>query len=148
MKRNRFELLSHTADLGLVITAESVEEMLKQAGNGLLFLLTDPQKVRPVERYEFEIVFGSLENLLVRFLNKLIFAFDADRILLCKFDIRIVYGCSEEGGGEGTASVAAFGETIDPTRHRFKHLVKAATYGGLNVTYQNGVYKTTVILDD
>lgn len=148
MKRNRFELLSHTADLGLVITAESTEEMLKQAGNGLLFLLTDPEKVRPAQRYEFEIVFSSLENLLVRFLNKLIFAFDADGILLCRFEIRVVFGNSEEGGGEGTAKVIAFGEVIDHTRHHFKHLVKAATYGGLTVSHQDGEYKATVILDD
>lgn len=148
MKRNRFKLLSHTADLGLVITAESIEEMLKQAGNGLLFLLTDPEKVRPAQCYEFKVVFSSLENLLVRFLNKLIFAFDAEGILLSSFEIHIVYGNSEEGGGEGTASVIAFGEAIDLIRHHFKHLVKAATYGGLSVTHKDGEYKATVILDD
>lgn len=122
--------------------------MLKQACNGLLFLLTDPEKVRSTQQYVFEIVFSSLENLLVRFLNKLIFAFDADGILLCRFDIHIVYGNSEEGGGEGTARVTAFGEAIDRTRHHFKHLVKAATYGGLLVTFKDGEYKATVILDD
>jgi SHS2 domain-containing protein len=148
LKKNRFELLSHTADLGLIITAESIEEMLKQASNGLLFLLTDPDSVHPTQRYEFVVVFNSLENLLVRFLNKLIYTFDADGILLCRFDIQIVYGNSEEGGGEGTARVTAFGEAIDHTRHHFKHLVKAATYGGLNITHQNGEYKATVILDD
>lgn len=148
MKRNRFELLSHTADLGLVIIAETIEEMLKQAGNGLLFLLTDPEKVRPAEKYQFEIVFSSLENLLVRFLNKLIYAFDAEGVLLKDFEISIAYGNSEESGGEGTAKVIAFGDVIDHTRHHFKHLVKAATYGGLKVAHQDGEYKVTVILDD
>lgn len=84
----------------------------------------------------------------MRFLNKLIYTFDADGVLLKDFEISIVYGNSEEGGGEGTAKITAFGEAIDHTRHQFKHLVKAATYGGLSVTFQDGEYKASVILDD
>lgn len=49
---------------------------------------------------------------------------------------------------EGTARIVAFGEAIDLIHHHFKHLVKAATYGGLNVAHQDGEYKATVILDD
>jgi SHS2 domain-containing protein len=79
-----------------------------------------------------------LDFLLVDWLNELLFAFDSQKLLLCRF--RVV--CDEN-----RLDATAEGEVFDAKRHHLEHEVKAITYHGLKVERSGNVWLAEVIVD-
>jgi SHS2 domain-containing protein len=90
----------------------------------------------------FDFALNSGENehdyLLFDWLNELLFTFDSRRLLLAKYDVHV-----DRSG----LQAAAWGEPLDPARHRLEHEVKAITYHGLKVVQQDDGWLAEVILD-
>jgi SHS2 domain-containing protein len=123
-----FELFDHTADLGLRVRAPSLEELLSEAGRGLLaMLVANPASVRPVQTRTIELPVGEPALLLFDWLTELLYAFESDKQLLGEFDVQIT-------GGQLTGTCR--GEPMDPIRHEMDHEVKAITYHHLRVEQQ------------
>jgi hypothetical protein len=62
--RPRYELLDHTADLGIRVAADTLEGLFEDAGLALFDLLTDLNRVTPAARFQFSLKAESLEGLL------------------------------------------------------------------------------------
>lgn len=121
----RFELIEHTADLGLVASGATLAEAFSNAAYGLFSLITNLSAVRGVEPRRLKLEEDDAEMLLVGWLNNLIYLFDVERILFKRFDITDL---------DGHRLVAVcYGEKYDPTRHTLKRGVKAATYHMIKV---------------
>jgi SHS2 domain-containing protein len=135
-----FELFDHTADLGLRVRAASFEELLAEAGRGLLaMLVANPAAVRPVQTRTIELAAGEPSYLLFDWLSELLYAFESDKLLLSQFDVHIA-------GDRLTA--ACRGESMDESRHEMDHEVKAITYHGLKVEQDaSGEWSAEVIVD-
>ena len=139
-----FEEVDHTADLGLRVRAASLEGLFRQAALGLASLLTDPAAVGSSERVAIEVRGLDLEELLVGWLNELLYRFESGRLVLTTFpELRI------ERGGEGHRLCAtATGGRWDPQRHPSGAPLKAATYHGLEVVpAADGSFEVTLIFD-
>jgi SHS2 domain-containing protein len=135
-----FELFEHTADLGLRVRAQSLEELLIDAGRGLLsMLVANPEAVRSFQTRTITLSAEAPAYLLFDWLSELLYAFEAEKLLLCEFDVRL-------NGGQVTAMCR--GEPMDSARHQMDHEVKAITYHGLAVTQNNdGSWQAEVIVD-
>lgn len=134
-----YEVFDHTADLGLRVAAKSLEELFEEAGRGLTSLIvTDLRSVQCTEEKSIQIAGTDLEYLLFDWLTELLFAFEANRVLLVEFQVRL--------NADGLSAVCR-GEYLDPARHQLEHEVKAITYHGLQVTQQNGEWAAEVIVD-
>ena len=135
-----FELFDHTADLGLRVRAASLEELLAEAGRGLLaMIVANPVAVRPVQSKTIELAAGEPSYLLFDWLSELLYAFESDKLLLSAFDFHIA-------GGQLTATCR--GEPMDESRHEMDHEVKAITYHGLKVEQgADGQWTAEVIVD-
>ena len=138
-----FELFDHTADLGLRVRAASLEELLADAGRGLLAMhVANPEAVRPVQTQTIELTADEPAYLLFDWLSELLFAFESDRLLLAEFAIAV------EGENPPLCLRAVCrGEPMDPARHVMDHEVKAITYHGLQVEQQDGTWFAEVIVD-
>ena len=139
-----FEEVDHTADLGLRVRAESLEGLLRQAALGLASLLTDPAAVGSSERATIEVRGIDLEELLVAWLNELLYRFESKRLVLTAFpELHI------ERGGEGYRLLAAgTGGRWDPQHHPPGAPIKAATYHGLKIVpATDGGFEITLIFD-
>lgn len=158
------ELFDHTADLGLRVTAETLEGLFAEAGRGLLsILVVNPQAVQPVLSRRIELAADDLQWLLFDWLNELLFTFDTEKLLLCQFEIELAgeiasdaaaSGPSRSLGSEKPPSASAWqlralcrGEACDPQRHAMDHEVKAITYHGLRVERTEHGWKAEVIVD-
>ncbi|MEE8353854.1 MAG: archease [Dehalococcoidales bacterium] len=126
-----YEIVDHTADVAIVARGADVGEAFASAGRALLSLITDPDSVAEVEERRIELSATDLKDLLVAWLNELIYLFDAENLLLSGFDVRPV-------GDTGLVATAR-GERVDKTRHRIKLGVKAATHHMLEIDRDNGV---------
>ena len=126
-----YEIVDHTADVAIVARGADVGEAFANAGRALLSLVTDPDSVAEVEERRIELSADDLADLLVAWLNELIYLFDAENLLLSRFDVRLV-------GDTGLVATGS-GERVDKTRHRIKLGVKAATHHMLEIDRDNGV---------
>jgi SHS2 domain-containing protein len=121
----RFELIEHTADMGLKAYGKSLEEAFANAAYGMFSIIAGLHEVREVESRRVEVNAADMEGLLFEWLNSLLYFFDVEMLLFRRFEI-IEFG-------EGRLVAECFGEKYDPSRHHLKTGVKSATYHMLEV---------------
>jgi SHS2 domain-containing protein len=138
-----FELFEHTADLGLRVSADTLEELLAEAAQGLLaMLVANPEAVRPVHSKQIDVEAAEPAYLLFDWLSELLFAFETEKVLLSAFDIRL-----ESGTDSYKLTAGCRGEPMDVVRHQMDHEVKAITYHGLEVNQTPTGWLAQVIVD-
>ena len=125
-----FEIIDHTADVGIVAYGASIAEAFANAARGLFSLITDTDDIAETEYRDIEVTAPDRESLLVAWLNELIYLFDAENMLFRRFDISDL--------GTTRLKARAYGEVADSSRHRLKMGVKAATYHMLDVSSSDG----------
>ncbi|SDF01756.1 SHS2 domain-containing protein [Thermus arciformis] len=133
--------LEHTADVGFLLEAESLEGLFQAALQGLLQVMfqNPPQGGRRRRRVALEA--EDLETLLVRYLNELIYLIQTKGFVPGKARVRLQ---PKEGGFRLEATL--FGEPFQEA-FGFQGEVKSATYHGLSVAREGGRWKAQVILD-
>jgi SHS2 domain-containing protein len=134
-----YDLLDHTADLGIRVRGRDLADLLAAAGIALADLLYDTSRVeeRVAEQVEVEAV--SDEELLVRFLNELIYVAEVREFAWRVVEVRVVR--------PGRISVVLRGERLDPRRHEVRTSLKAATYHLMEITPGPPAWEARVILD-
>lgn len=121
----KYDLIEHTADIGLTAYGQNLAEAFSNAAYGLFSLITDLRKVRQVESRTVELQEKNPEDLLFEWLNHLIYLFDAEQLVFKECEV-------QEFNGHKIKAVC-HGEKVDPERHEIKLGVKAATYHQLKV---------------
>jgi len=134
-----YELFDHTADVGLRMRAGSLDELFADAGRALFsVIVANFDAVRPVQELALRVDGDRHDDLLFDWLAELLYTFDARRLLLCDFRVRL-----DRTGLEATAR----GEPFDPDRHELDVEVKAITYHGLKVEQEGDGWLAEVIVD-
>jgi len=137
----RAELFEHTADLGLRVFAVDLADLFRTAGEGLFgVIVANRADVRIVDSEPVSLAAESTEDLLIEWLNELIFRCETRHRLYNQFDVSLdVHGLRLE------AMIG--GEPIDRRRHLLDHEVKAATRHGLYLRREIEGWVAEVILD-
>ena len=134
-----YETFEHTADLGLRIRAADLDTLFAEAGRALFAtLVEDLGSVAAVRRLDVQLAGTDMDYLLFDWLRTLLYHFDAEHLLLSRFEVRV-----REDGLTG----AAWGEPRDRSRHELAHEVKAITYHGLRVERAADGWLAEVIVD-
>lgn len=133
-----FEIIDHTADIGIIAYGANLAEAFSNAARALFSLITEPEDVKEALYRDIEIEAPDEENLLVGWLNELIYRFDTENILFKRFDITHLDSTGLKARG--------YGEKADSSRHKLKTGVKGATYYMLEVS-KGGSCKVQVLLD-
>ena len=133
-----FEIIDHTADVGLRAFGASFQEAFANAAKAMFSLITELDSVSPGLYRDVEVSAPDIETLLVEWLNELIFLFDVENLLFKQFDIITI--------APTTLHARCFGEKVDRTRHEIKTGIKSATYHQLKVE-KNGGCRVQVYLD-
>jgi SHS2 domain-containing protein len=134
-----FEMFDHTADLGLRVQADDLPTLFAEAASGLFSMIVENlAAVQSRERIEIELPADRTDFLLFDWLNGLLARFEVDRLLLCRFSVKL-----DELGLHAVAQ----GEPLDPARHDLSHEVKAITYHGLKVERIGALWQAEVIVD-
>ena len=121
----RFELIEHTADVGLVAYGRNLAGAFANAAYGLFSIIADLKTVKETQSRSLEIKEEDAESLLFEWLNSLIYLFDTEMLLLKRFDIMDL--------DEHQLKAICYGEKYDSSRHQLKTGVKSATYHMLKV---------------
>jgi SHS2 domain-containing protein len=125
-----FEIIEHTADVGIMAYGADVREAFVNAARGMFSLITELESIRQVEHRDIEVTAPDVESLLAAWLNELIGLFDVENMLFSRFEITEF--------SDTCLRARVYGETVDGSRHRLKIGIKAATYHMLDVDRSNG----------
>ena len=134
-----FKIIDHTADIGIVAFGTDIEQLFSNAALALSNLISYPKSVEERLQRRIETTAENLEELLVAWLNELIYYFDTEQILFSRFEIKSL-------SNEHLMAIC-YGEKLDPSRHETKVGVKAATYHMLQIDELTDAYAAQVIFD-
>jgi SHS2 domain-containing protein len=133
----RYELIEHTADMGLAAYGKDLPEAFANAAYGMFSIMAELDNVKETESRRVEINEDNEATLLFEWLNSLLYYFDVEMLIFKRFDIaefnekRLVAQC--------------YGEKYDPARHRLKTAVKSATFHMLKIDREKN--RVQVIFD-
>jgi len=135
----RFELVDHTGDLGVRVFGESLSQLFEQAAHALTFIVTEPETIRLKETRKIQLEAKTDEELLITWLNELVYLFETKGLLFKTYDVLSVH--------DHHLDALAQGESYVEGRHPIKTTVKAATYHQLKIENHQGVWTAQVIFD-
>jgi SHS2 domain-containing protein len=139
MPRPPYEVLEHTADVGLRIYGGSLPELFANAGLGLVALALEPQEFSEKDRVSLAVSGADVEQLLVNWLSEILYWMDTDGWAFTRFAISqcTPTALNAEGWGERR-------EAGSLTR---AVAVKAVTYHQLSVRETQDGFEATVYFD-
>jgi SHS2 domain-containing protein len=135
------ETFDHTADVGLRIRADDLDDLFRSAARGLFdAIVVNRDQVRVESTETIDLQAESPDELLVDWLNELLFRCETRHRLYGRFEVAV----ADDGRSlQGTIG----GEPIDPQRHLLDHEVKAITEHGLTLRREADHWLAEVILD-
>ena len=134
-----FEIINHTADVGIMAYGSDMRQLFSNAALALFSLITDHGSIIEKIRRDVQIVSKDSNSLLVEWLNELIYLFDTEGVLFSRFDIKNL--------SNSKLTATCWGESFDPLKHKIRIEVKAATYHMLKINKDDSKYSVQVIFD-
>ena len=134
-----YRVFDHTADLGVEVTATSLEELYAAAAFALFDLLTDLSTVRAGIAREIVVTGEDPADLLVNFLRESLYLWNGEGFLIKTFSVR-------EVTPQGIKALLR-GEFFDTARHGIKQEIKAVTYHRASVCETGEGFSAKVVFD-
>ena len=128
--KKEFEILDHTADVGIIAYGSNINEAFANAAKGMFSLITDLGDIEESEYRDTELTAPDQESLLVEWLNELIYLFDVENMLFKRFDIIQL--------SETHLKARSYGHKVDSSKHKLRMGIKAVTYHMLKIDKSNG----------
>ena len=138
-KKPDFEILDHTADVGVRAWGKGPAEALRNASLGMLQLIYDPSTVKINESREIEAVGRDWPSLLVAFLQEVLYLVEAEGWAIRDLEMVEV--------SEYRARARLQGEDLDPERHLVSGEIKAPTYHMIKFEKDNDHWTAQVYFD-
>ncbi|MGB9677479.1 MAG: archease [Candidatus Ratteibacteria bacterium] len=136
MSKN-IEIINHTADIGITVNGKTVEEIFINSLKGLYKIMGAKSNDKE-NNIEINLEAEELENLLVKFLNEMIYYMETKKILGEIEEIKI-----KNENNMYNLFVKLKVKKIE----KIEKEIKATTYHNLKIEKMSDGYKTTIIFD-
>lgn len=134
-----YKFIEHTADIGIEVKAASLRELFTLAAEGLFDLITESPLSGGGSSRKISLDADSKEQLLVKWLEELLYLFEIKKLLPAAYNIGNVSDTRLE------ADVICF--PFDAVLHRPRYEIKAVTYHNLAIKKEEGGYSVRIIFD-
>lgn len=134
-----FEIIDHTADIGIIAYGADIKEVFANAALGLFNLMADLTDLDENIKREVGMSAEDTEVLLVEWLNELIYISEVDHVIFKRFEISEL--------SNNSINATCFGQKLKSGQHRLKREIKAATYHMLKIDKENNRFKAQIIFD-
>ena len=128
-----YEFFDHTADVGVKAFGKDFSEAFAHAAKGMFDIITDSSVISSKGAYKIELQAVDLEQLLVDWLDELLFLQSAKNLVFGEFKVNV----DEE---ECKLSATVSGEQFDKKTHKIGTEIKAVTYHMLEVHKNENCY--------
>jgi SHS2 domain-containing protein len=135
------EVFEHTADVGVHLTAPTLDELFAEGGRAMAALVVEnPELIEPRQAVTIELETEALEGLFVDWLSELIYRFEAEHLLFRECSISV-------SDDHRRLRATCQGEPVDWSRHEPRYELKAVTYHQLRVARTATGWEARVIFD-
>ena len=137
-----FEIIGHTADIGLIAYGKNKEEVFINAAKGMFEIIVGGTKNLKENFYDkIKLEADDLEGLLFAWLNELLYIGETRLVILNKFQIKELSDFQIEAEVEGMK--------INPPSVKIEKEVKAVTYHHLEIKKdeESGLWRAQIIFD-
>ena len=135
----RYEILAHTADIGIRTFGRTLPELYENAARGLLDLLLSPRGVRAKEKETVTVAGADAVDLMIVWLHEVLLRVDARKRAFA--DVRV----TEVSDTRLVAELA--GEPFDLSRHKRRREIKGVTYHAAVVEKTESGWMAEVLFD-
>jgi len=145
MTLKRFELIEHTADIGLRAFGKDKKGLFENAAQGMFSIIIEPKLNRQqgsrssTQQFDIALKADNLEELLVFWLSELLSLFDVNQIFFRRYNIKTLTDTKI------TAQPTA--ESVDIKNYELKAEIKAVTYHRLKIQKKDKTWQAEVIFD-
>jgi len=135
----RYEIIPHTADIGIKTLAKNLQELFKDTAFGMFDIIADLDGLKRSVTQSIEARAANREELLVAWLGELLYHFYTKQIIFFDFEFIEL--------SDTYLKANAFGRHVGENRNRLKTEIKAVTYHELKIDDSLGQLSATVIFD-
>lgn len=139
----RYEVINHTADIGIRVRGRTLKDIFLNAGNGMVALAVASRlaTLHSGARSKNIVTASAIdkEQLLVKWLQEIIYLVNSKRLIPVEFNIKSI----SERSLEGEVVTVPF----DSKRDEIKYEIKAVTYHNLAIKKAGGQFEVSVIFD-
>ena len=133
-----FEIIDHTADLGLAARGATRDELFANTALGMMSIIGDAERVAEAETRPVRATADDPAALLAAFLGELLFLLEVDGFVTRRVEVESVT--------DRDVRATAYGEPLGP-HHELKTEIKAVTHHDLSVEQRDGTWHATVLFD-
>lgn len=141
--RNRYEFLDHTADVQIHAWGDDLKEVFENAAIAMTAYITDISNVDIKTKETIDVEAEDLIGLLYRFLDEVLFLFNADPYLVSK-RVRILEFQREP---KYTIKAECYGENFSLEKHSQGTEIKAITYSAMKIIDEENRHEVYFIVD-
>ena len=143
-----FRIVEHPADTGIEVYAANIEGLFEIAAEGMFSIMCRTEGVGHELKKSIKLREASeiqLDDLLILWLEKLLYVHETTRTLFSKFEIKKL----KIGQGMSILDAVIYGEKINMKKHELFISIKAPTYHKLKVSCDTsgGRWRGKVIFD-
>jgi SHS2 domain-containing protein len=123
-----YKLLEHATDAVIEITASSLKEAFVVAGQSVVEITLDSEKVEEREQRVLKVVGKDLRYLLFNWLEEVNYQLITEGFAIHRFSVDI------SKNSEYKLNATAYGEPLDLQKHRFRVEIKAPTFHEMEIS--------------
>jgi SHS2 domain-containing protein len=135
----KYDIIDHTSDVAIRAYGKDLKSLFENCALGMFDIIADLEGLKATVNFPLECSGDTPEELLVNWLDELLYNFYTKGIIFCSFNIR------EISQNNLTAEVS--GRHIGENRNRLKTEIKAVTYHDLNIKKTKNGLKVEIVFD-
>ena len=128
-----YKVLDHATDAFIEVTASSLTEAFKVAGDSVVDTILDNSKIEEKKERNIVVKGKDLNYLLYNWLEDLIYLIITEGFAIKKLNITL------EKNEEYAISAGIFGESIDIKKHGFKVEIKSPTFHEMEIKQEKQI---------
>ena len=134
-----YEIIDHTADLGIIVKGPDVEQLFIRAALAMTELMVKGDSSDIVSTSEVVVQGEDFPDLMVRWLGEILYLFEGEDLIVHSIEIKSIGPMQLQA----TLTLSSF----EPERHQVLREIKAVTYHGISVGKANSGWEARVIFD-
>ncbi len=140
MALKSYEVIDHTADIGIRVAGENREELFIRAAEAMfdVMVASKPNLTASIN-VPIDVEAQKPDELLVKWLQELLYVFDTRHLVLSHFYIDKLTDTSLSGSAKGMK--------FDKLRHEMLRQIKAVTYHKLSLEKAGDCWHAQIIFD-
>jgi len=135
----RYEQIPHTADIAIKAYGKDLRELFTNTAFGMFDILADLSGLKKSVSIDINLEAPSREELLIAWLDELLYDFYTKGIIFCDFDIVDI--------ADTKLKARVHGRHVGDNKNRLKTEIKAATYHNLEIKKDKENLSVEIVFD-